>query len=179
MRSVKFVLSIISPIALILIALYLFLFFRGGKTFDFGKIEFEETTAECVSVGHDTINKTIDRSQEGRPNDKEQYYIEYNYSYRVDGITYYASDRYQHELDDYQSYKKDIEDSQKRIGSTKTLYYNPEKPEKYSFGSKNFEESVSQTNWVIGVMAVLCSVIVLPWILFMGIIRKVLRKRRR
>lgn len=177
MKKGKSVFSLIWPIALIIIALYLFLLFKGGKAFDFGRVEYKETTATCESVGHEITRSQIDRSMEGRPNDKDQYYIIYNYSYEVDGITYHASDRNHREFQDYQSCQRDIEESQEWIGTTKTVYYNPEDPSEYSFSSKNFKESVSETNWVVGVIVVLCSVILLPWIIFMGVIRSVLRKR--
>lgn len=179
MKKGRFVFSLIWPIALIVIALYLFLLFRGGKTFDFGRVEFKETTAVCVSVGHEITRSQTDRSMEGRPNDKDQYYIIYDYTYEVDGITYHASDRNHRELEDYQSYQEDIEESQQWIGTTTTVYYHPDNPSEYSFTSKNFKESVSETNWVVGVIAVLCFVILLPWILFMGVMRSVLRKKNR
>ena len=92
MKKGKSVFSLIWPIALIIIALYLFLLFKGGKAFDFGRVEYKETTATCESVGHEITRSQIDRSMEGRPNDKDQYYIIYNYSYEVDGITYHASE---------------------------------------------------------------------------------------
>lgn len=177
MKKCRFIFSLVWPIALIIIALYLFLMFRGGKAFDFGRVEYKETTAKCVSVGHEITRSQIDRSMEHRPNDKDQYYIIYDYSYEVDGITYHAIDKSHREFQDYQSYQKDIEESQEWIGSTKTVYYHPEKPSEYSFYSKNLNESISQTNWVVGVIVVLCLVILLPWILFMGVIRSVFRKR--
>lgn len=178
MRNIKLMISIFSPIALIIIGLYLFLFFRGGIAFNFGKIEYAETTAECVSVGHST-EKGLDRSREGKPNEKDKYHIIYDYSYRVNGITYQASDRDTRELDDYQSYEKDIEESQNRIGYTKTIYYNPDKPEQYSFSYKNFHESVSSTNRVIGIIFGLCVVIALPQIALTVALPNIRRKRRK
>ena len=100
MKKGKSVFSLIWPIALIIIALYLFLLFKGGKAFDFGRVEYKETTATCESVGHEITRSQIDRSMEGRPNDKDQYYIIYNYSYEVDGITYHAADRNHREFQD-------------------------------------------------------------------------------
>lgn len=178
MKNIKLILSIISPIAFVLIVLYLFLYIKGGIAFDFGKTEYAEVTAECVSVSHDT-EKGADHSLEGRANDKDQYSLIYNYAYSVAGINYQASERYKKELDDYQSYLKDIEDSQQHIGHTKTLYYNPKKPEQYSFSDKNFDESVSSTNWVIRGMVVLCIAAAFPSILFMVMLTSFLRKRRK
>lgn len=177
MKSIKLIFSIVWPIALMIIGLYLFLLLRSGAAFNFGKTEYAETTAECVSVGHDT-QKGTKRFQEGKANEKDEYILIYNYTYRVDGITYQAAERDTRELDDYQSYQKDIEDSQNRIGDIKTIYYDPEKPENYSFYYEDFDEAVSGTNSVIGIMAVLCIVVMLPVIILLVIVSSVLRKRR-
>lgn len=178
MKSMKLVISIVWPIALMIIGLYLFLFFRGAIAFDFGKIEYEETTGECVSVGHDT-RRVNDVTADGRDVKREVYDLIYNYTYRVDGITYQASERHTRELEDYQSYQKDIEDSQKGVGRTKTIYYNPKKPEKYSFYYKNFEESASGTSRAFLIIAVLCIVVMFPVIIGMVILTSILRRKRR
>lgn len=179
-KNIKLIVSIVSPIVLMLAGLYLFLLFRGAIAFDFGKTKYVETTAECVSVGHRIEKGTrTKRSGERRANNKDQYSLIYNYSYQVDGITYQASDRDTRELDDDQSYQKDIEDSQNDVGNTRTIYYNPEKPDQYSFYYGGFEESVSSTNWVMGIIAVLCLAMLLPTMILMVILSSVRRKRRR
>lgn len=140
MKILKFILRTAAPIILLFLFVVIFTIYHEGKGFGFGKTEYAQTAAECVGVGFQEKKAARQRAN-GTTEYETEYYAVYRFTFTVDGTEYEAENReFLCQNDDYAEYQEKKRQAQEDIGTTKTIYYNPENPEYNSFTFQNYDE---------------------------------------